>query len=1055
MPCGIRSGASLGPCLLSGNELDVTVTMSTQTRATAVPPKGERHRLTVLFSDLVGSTVLGRDIESEHLSELVGQLREIWHRAVAKHGGRVIRTQGDGALAVFGYPKSGEDDGRRAAEAAIDIHLWVGQLRHDGVSPSLMPLRMHSGIHAGTLLLAEGDIESGRYDLIGDVVNTAAHLSRYAAPGQILASLDALGPHANFFELGDYLQAPGTASGMPQARVVLRRSTATRRFEATSRRGLTPFIGRNEIVSFLTGFLAEEPATQRCALVVGGPGLGKTRLLEEVLRHASTAQFTLLRGNCESYVGAEVLQPFLQMLRAYVGIRPDASIVEADETARAALQPWAAQLGPHAESILGLASTGADARGGRITVDGVVGDLLGFFAALSAQGALVLVIDDWQWSDDASRQLLEALLQLPNGPRVILASRPRDDGTEWISSAPHLQLEPFEGPETDLAVRRWVPQADPFLVARVHSYAGGVPLFIEELCHSISANDPASFEVRSKQGWIATLVASRLARLPPDQVEVVRAAAVIGNTVPNGLLVSACGSEPDPATLRALADADFLYADPAGGVLRFKHGITRDAVYDTIGLHERQALHKRIAAALLARSEQADREDTLEALAYHSRGAGHWESAAHYAERAGDKAMAAFALDRACAQYQVAMQSLDRVPDRSREQSLRWCLLANKLGMAAIFDPLSLTDDITVFEQAVTIASSLGDTGSMASSYEWLGYMCYVFGRFREGVTHTRKALELAREIGDRRLIARIELLLGQILAASCQYDEATALIDAAISSTQQRSRRHGAIAIGAAYALSCNGSVLADRGDFDGAHGCFSEAMTLVEGSTHPVVNSVRNWVSVALVWQGRWQEAERLAVEGARVAENTRSLLLLAACRAASGFARWSATGDVDGLQQLRNAVQWMERRNFHFYTSVQYSWLVEAAAAEGDVDAARRYAAYVLGRAREGERLGEAMACRALARLAAQRQDFGRSDRWLRRAETSAGWRGSLRDAALNLAARGELLARQGLDEAAQQTVAEAAAKLAALGMHWHAEQAIRSVTEAPVSRYGVRP
>ena len=119
--------------------------------------------------------------------------------------------------------------------------------------------------------------------------------------------------------------------------------------------------------------------------------------------------------------------------------------------------------------------------------------------------------------------------------------------------------------------------------------------------------------------------------------------------------------------MRALADADFLYADPAGGGLRFKHGITRDAVYDSIGLRERRALHQRIEAALLARSEQTDREDALEALAYHSRGAGHWESAAHYAERAGDKAMAAFALDRAREQYLVAMETLDRVPNRTRD----------------------------------------------------------------------------------------------------------------------------------------------------------------------------------------------------------------------------------------------------------------------------------------------------------------------------------------------------------------------------------------------------
>ena len=321
--------------------------MSAKNRETAVPPSGERHRLTVLVSDMVGSTVLGREMESEHLSELLGNLRGIWRRAVAKHGGRVIRTQGDGALAVFGYPRSGEDDGRRAAEAALDIHEWVGQLRHEGLSPALLPLRMHSGIHAGTLLLFKGDIERGRLDLIGDVVNTAAHLSRHAASGEILASLDALGPHANFFELGQVPRTSGPASGLPHARVVLGRGSATRRFEATAQRGLTPFIGRGEIVAFLKDFLARDhPATRRCALVVGGPGLGKTRLLEEVLGQCDGGAFRLLRGSCESYVGAEVLQPFLQMLRAFFGIRADTPEDEAAKAARATLQPWLAELGP-------------------------------------------------------------------------------------------------------------------------------------------------------------------------------------------------------------------------------------------------------------------------------------------------------------------------------------------------------------------------------------------------------------------------------------------------------------------------------------------------------------------------------------------------------------------------------------------------------------------------------------------------------------------------------------------------------------------------------------
>lgn len=1002
--------------------------------------KGARHRLTVLFSDLAGSTALGREMEAEYYAELLNHLREIWHRAAARHGGRVIRTQGDGALIIFGYPLSGEDDGRRAAEAALDIHEWVGQTRHDALPISALPLRMHSGIHAGTLLLTEGDIESGRLDLIGDVVNTAAHLSHHAAAGQILTSLGVLGRYENVFRLEQFKTDLGITLGVHNVRIVAGRSPTLHSLEAAADRSLTPFIGREEIMGLLLKFLeARQPNAGRCAVVVGRPGLGKTRLLENVLTHWDGSTATLLRGSCESYLGAEVLQPFLQMLRALLGAQADKPVAETTKSGKDVVQRALTELGPRADTILGLISENADGAGGRFAAGLMIGDLTAFFTVIAAKHPLVLVIDDWQWADDASRQLLEALLRTPDGPRVLLASRPREDGTAWISGALHLTLDPFKGSETDLAVRRWLPQADPFLIARIHSYAGGVPLFIEELCHSVSAGNLDSWEGRGTQGWVGTLVASRLGRLPPEQVNVVRAAAAIGNVVPFGLLVSACGCAPDGTTLIALADADFLYADPAGGGLRFKHGITRDAVYDSIGLRERRALHERIEAALLARSEQADREDTLEALAYHSRGAGHWESAAHYAERAGDKAMAAFALDRAREQYLVAMETLDRVSNRTRAQCLRWCLLANKLGMASIFDPLSLTGDLTTFEQAVTLAHSLDDPNAMSRAHYWLGYMCYGFGRFRQGERHLRRGLELAHEVGDVRLTAQIEASLGQVLAATCQYEEAIALLDTAVSAKQQRSRTGGSIAIGSAYALSCKAGVLADRGEFVESGVCLDEAMSLIGESMHPVANSVRNWVAVSLVWQGRWEEAERVAAESARIAENTHALLLLVVCRAAAGFARWARTRDPAGLQQLRDAVHWIEARGGKFYSSLYHGWLAEACATEGDIVNARRYAARVLRRTREGERLGEAATCRALARLAAVRNDFTAGERWIQRAERSATLRGSTREAALNRTVLADLLARQGNAEKAHLTMAEAASRLRALDMQWHAAQA----------------
>lgn len=992
---------------------------------------GARRRLTILFTDLVGSTTLGREMETEEFSALLHQLREICRSAAVGRGGVIARMQGDGATIVFGHPEPGEDDGRRAADAALEIHERVGQLRPVGLPPRLMPLRMHSGIHAGTALIAAGDIEKGVFDLVGDVPNVAARLSQRASPGQIVASADALGPGAHFFELGAPIEMPAAGLELP-AHVVLGRSAATRRFESTASRGLTPFIGRGPVVEALRDFLLGGEAPPRATIILGGAGLGKTRLLEEILQSIDTAALTVLRGGCENYLGAEILQPFLQALRAFIGLRDGVLAEEAVALSRDALEPWRNELGPRIDSIRGLVAASPDIRPAE-AASRAVDDIAAFVLALARSRRVALIIDDWQWADDATRQLLSALLQSDASLRVILTSRTHDDDVDLVAGAPHIELKPFDGAETARAVRRWLPQADPFLIARIHDYAGGVPLYIEELCHLASAEKLSqALAARGRSGWIGALVTTRLRRLPEEQAEVVRAAAVVGTVVPYRSLIAACGHAPDERTLRALADADFLFVDPASGGLRFKHGITRDSIYESIGLTTRRALHRRIAEAHMSRGPGLDHDDTLEALAYHSFGAGDWRKAALFAEQAGDKATLAFALDRARTHYKAAIDAMDNMAERGRDLDLHWCLIVNKLGMASIFDPLSLRNDVSLFERAADLAQKIGETDAEARARYWLGYMCYGFGRFREGVVHAQRAAELARKVGDARLIAQIDATLGQTLAAAGRYDEALALIDGAIVTKRHAARPGGGIAIGSAYALSCEASILADRGQFAAADACFDEATALLGGSNHPVSNSMRNWRAVSLVWRGAWEEAEALANENARVAENMRGLLLLAASRAAAGFARWRRTGEMESLQQLRDAVRWMEGRDFKFFVSVQYSWLVEACGETGDVETARRYAAHVLLRARHGERLGEAAVSRTLASIAAEAGDDADCRRWIRRAEFSARLRGSRRETALNDLLRAELGRNR-------QDIAAAQADLRALGMNWHAARA----------------
>ncbi|MFV0281406.1 MAG: ATP-binding protein [Rhodoblastus sp.] len=993
------------------------------------PSPGTRSRLTVLFADLVGSTMLGREMETEEFSALLHDFREICRAAATRRSGTIARMQGDGATIVFGLDEPSEDDGRRAADAALEIHEKIAVLRPAGLSPRFLPLRAHSGVHAGTVLVAAGDIEKGVFDLVGDVPNVAARLSQCALPGQIIASADALGPNAHFFNLG--APADLSSAGVEiDAYLVLGRSAATNRFEASARRGLTPFIGRSAIVAQIRAFLSSENPQSRAMVVLGGAGLGKTRLLEEALRALDLDRLTVLRGGCENYLGAEILQPFLQILRGFIGLRDEVSPQEAMTLARDALEPWRPELGARVDTLRALVAAGPDTRPAN-AASRVLDDLGAFILALAGARRIAVVIDDWHWADGATRRLMTMLLQAPAHMRIILASRTReDDAADLVAGAPHIELRPFDGEETARAVRRWLPEADPFLIARIHDYAGGVPLYIEELCH-LAASEKLSQAplARGSAGWIGALVTSRLQALPEGQADIVRAAAVLGNVAPHRLLAAACGYEPDQATMQALEDADFLYLDAASGGLRFKHGITRDSVYDSIGLAQRRTLHRRVAEALVSRASGADRDDTLEALAYHSFGAGDWRNAAQFFEQAGDKATSAFALDRARAHYEAAIDAMDNIDERDRALDLHWCAVVNKLGLASIFDPLSQRNDVSLFERAAVLAQKIGDIDALARAIYWLGYMCYGFGRFREGVVHAKSAAELARVAGEPRLSAQVDATLGQLLAAACRYDEAMTLIERAVGAKKRGARPGGGVAIGSAYALSCEAAIHADRGDFRKADACFDEVEALVGETDHPVAYSMRNWRVVSLVWRGAWEEAETLANENARGAENLHHLLMLAASRAAAGYARWRRTGATDGLQQLRTAVRWMEGRDFKFFVSVQYSWLVEACAEIGAVEEARRYGVSVLLRARHGERLGEAAVSRAMAQIAAKAGDVACRRRWMKRADFSARVRGSQREAALNDATR-VLLREPGVD------VARVRNALSLLDMGWHA-------------------
>jgi len=202
-----------------------------------------------------------------------------------------------------------------------------------------------------------------------------------------------------------------------------------------------------------------------------------------------------------------------------------------------------------------------------------------------------------------------------------------------------------------------------------------------------------------------------------------------------------------------------------------------------------------------------------------------------------------------------------------------------------------------------------------------------------------------------------------------------------------------------------------------------------------------VHHWLSVVRQWQGRWEEALRAADEAASIAEQVKSRQQLAMGRALAGHARWMISRDPKALQSMREATRWIEARKGGLATSLNHGWLIEGALAEGRLAEARRHAARLFLRARQDDRIGEALGCRALAQAASAAGDFTSAERYLRWASRSAELRGSGHERAANTLCEAQVELDRGRVGETRRLLDAARPAFEAMGMWWHLERAAR--------------
>jgi class 3 adenylate cyclase len=543
---------------------------------------GERKPVTAIFADVVGSTTLAETIDPEDWSQIMNGAFEVLSQAVYRYEGTVAQLQGDAMVVFFGAPVAHEDDPQRAVRAALDMIDAVRRYALQVEAEYGIEFAMRCGVNTGEVMV--GNIGSDlryEYTALGDTMNVAARMEAAAAPMTVLVTVDThrlTEPAFDFEEVGP-LTLKGKSAPVRGFRVLGLRAVPGR---ARGFEGLeSPMVGRDAELARLRQLLAMARAgTGRAAAIIGEPGLGKTRLLEETRAVAMTddnrTQWVV--GQCLTFGAALPYHLVIDIARSCLGITP----ADSPEEARATLTRRVGELLTEGQEeatvtlshLLGLSDEAITLEGRVIDPMTLqtryIGTILRLLAAMAANSPVVLVWEDIQWADPSSVEaLIGAMPLLRKLPILLVAAlRPDRDSGGWRLLAKardvfgetmvEMTLQPLsEAAGMELIRNLLEVESLPERVrASIFARAEGNPFFVEEVVRMLMDRGVI---VRDGDRWVATaevanveipenlqgLLLARIDRLPADARRSLRVASVIGRQFPARVLqqVLEAGSE--------------------------------------------------------------------------------------------------------------------------------------------------------------------------------------------------------------------------------------------------------------------------------------------------------------------------------------------------------------------------------------------------------------------------------------------------------------------------------------------------------------------------------
>ncbi len=912
----------------------------------AARPREERKVVTILFTDLVGSTARAEGLDPEDVSATLSAYYAQLRAELERHGGTVEKFIGDAVMAVFGAPVAHEDDPERAVRAALAIRDSIGD-----------ELQIRTAVNTGEALVALG-AKPGEGDAMvaGDVVNTAARLQGAAPVNGILVGE---GTYRATRQAIDYREAPPVeAKGKAEPVKVWEALGARSRLGSDVEEKLrTPLVGRERERDLLADALTRARMEQSAQLVtlVGVPGIGKSRLVAELFQitDADEEIISWRQGRSLPYGERVSFWALGEIVKAHAGILESDDAATAEKkldamvdalTEDEAERDWLAR---YTRPLVGLE---AAERAEREEAFAAWRRLL---EAAAEQRPLVLVFEDLHWADDGLLDFVDHLSDWATTvPLLIVATaRPEllDRRPGWGGgkrNAFMLSIGALTDEETAVLLQRLLDRAvlDADAQRAVLQRAEGNPLYAEEYARMLAEHEGGALALpETVQG----LIAARIDGLAPEEKTLLQDASVIGKVFWPGALSGA-----DERVLHALERKEFVRRDRRSSIAgetqyAFLHALVRDVAYGQIPRAERAEKHRR-AAEWLASLAGDRTEDHAEMLA------NHYHEALSLSEAAGldmtalreparrafaEGAQRALSLGAGEAAHRLALDALAlTAADDLQRPHLQ--LLGGYAGR------LASTDDAPeLLEPAIEAFIAYGDPGHAAEAAVLLSSDLFYRGELAAVREVRERALKLAREAPPSASTAQ----------ALASVSRSYSLIDRKLEEGLALAREALALAeeIGddaaAAICLNTIGMAKVYNGEGDGIEYVEQSVERAAKaGSVFQLHSSLNNLAN--LLWYiGRLEEGSDRIREARVLCERYGFASALAWNDAELGYDA-QLRGDVEGVLAAADEVLARDRRWVGYQWRPMLATRAWALLARGRLDEAAADAERALEGARE---------------------------------------------------------------------------------------------------------